>query len=104
MRAPTSRFKRVTVGLAVAAVFSAGLFLAFRQASGADSDTWTPANDPQAVAFVQMSPVLSPDIVFGWQTGAVIVDFEELAHDGFTGQYLQVVEFNPLQRDSLSAA
>jgi hypothetical protein len=54
----------------------------------------TPINDPSAMSLVIINPNES-DVVEDWQTGFALADFEELAQDGYTDGYIQLVLFDP---------
>jgi hypothetical protein len=87
-------------------VCAAGLLLAvltlsFAPANGQEP-TWVQILDNQAITINQLDPSIPGSVESGWNTGIVTLDNAELALDGYTGGFLQVVEYDPNNADSIT--
>jgi len=65
-------------------------------------ETWVQILDQYAVTFGQLIPADS-NLVADWQIGMAFADYNELSRDGFTGGYIQVLEFDSTNPDDEGA-
>ena len=86
--------KRVYTTAGVAVLACLVLLLSHLPATGQDI-IWQQIFDQQAVSFGQADPTLPNSVVSDWNTGIVTLNNQELLQDGFTGGFLQVLEFDP---------
>jgi hypothetical protein len=83
--------RRLFTALGVAALLGGVLFLR-PPLNGQNGETWVQVYDQTAVSFGQADPTLTDSIVSDWNTGVITLNNQALMTDGFTGEYLQVLE------------
>ncbi len=85
--------KRLLTVVGLAALLCGALFFVLSPANGQDV-TWTQVFDQSAFNFGQVDPTVPDSMVGDWNQGILTIDDQKLQNDGFTGQYLQVLEFD----------
>jgi len=78
-----------------AALLCVAFFLWLPPATGQSNPTWVQIFDQQAVSFSQLDPTTPDTIAPDWNQGVITMNYQQLLMDGFSGGYLQVLEFNP---------